>query len=75
VLIRNAIGERKIYHIDLSTIEGIEYAKLSLESGDIIYVQSNNMSVSTQLQTQVRPYTSLITSVLSIVSLIVVFSR
>lgn len=75
LLIRNAIGERKVYHIDLSTIEGVEYAKLSLESGDIIYVQPNNMSVSMQLQTQVRPYTSLITSVLSILSLIIVFTR
>ncbi|MFM7234784.1 MAG: polysaccharide biosynthesis/export family protein [Flavobacteriales bacterium] len=75
LLIRNAIGERKVFHVDLSTIEGLEYAKLSLESGDIIYVQPNNLSVSLKLQSQVRPYTSLLTSVLSIVSIIVVFSR
>jgi polysaccharide export outer membrane protein len=75
LLVRNAIGDRKVYHVDLSTIEGLEYAKLSLESGDIIYVQPNNMTVSTQLQSQVRPYASLITSLLSVVSIIIVLTR
>jgi polysaccharide export outer membrane protein len=40
-LFRNdGTGNRLVYHIDLSTIEGIKYANMSVESGDIIYVQS-----------------------------------
>jgi polysaccharide export outer membrane protein len=39
-LFRKVSGKTEIYHIDLSTIEGIRYADFAVQSGDIIYVES-----------------------------------
>lgn len=74
VLIRNASADPKVFHVDLSTIEGIEYAKLSLESGDIVYVQPN-LSLAPQLQVQVRPFTIIFSSLATAFSLIALFGR
>ncbi len=74
LLVRNAIGERKVYHIDLSTIEGLEYAKLSLESGDIVYVQPTK-SWGPQLQQEFRPYLTFLSAFATALSFFVLFSR
>jgi len=74
LLVRDAAGDKKIYHIDLSTIEGIDYAKMSLESGDIVYVQPNK-SISTQLQSQIRPITFIFSSLVTTLTLIALFAN
>lgn len=40
-IIREVNSKQEVYMIDLSTIEGIKYANMSVQSGDIIYVQPN----------------------------------
>jgi polysaccharide biosynthesis/export protein len=74
MLVRDAAGDKKIYHIDLSTIEGLEYAKMSLESGDIIYVQPNK-TLSAQFQTQIRPISGFFSAIASALALIAIFTK
>lgn len=61
-------GERMIYHIDLSTIEGLRYADMSVEAGDIIYVEPRKR-VSQQLSTEISSWTFLVSSVLILLTL------
>ncbi len=61
-------GERLIYHIDLSTIDGLRYADMSVEAGDIIYVQPR-ARISQQVSAEVRSWTFLISSVLILLTL------
>jgi polysaccharide export outer membrane protein len=56
-------GERVIYHVDLSTIEGLRYADMSVEAGDIIYVEPRKQ-ISQQLSAEIRSWTFLLSSVL-----------
>jgi polysaccharide export outer membrane protein len=61
-------GERMIYHVDLSTIEGLRFADMSVEAGDIIYVQPR-ARISQQLTTEVRSWTFLVSSLLILFTL------
>jgi polysaccharide export outer membrane protein len=61
-------GERLVYHIDLSTIEGLQYADMSVEAGDIIYVQPRTR-ISQQLSAEARSWTFLISSILILLTL------
>jgi polysaccharide export outer membrane protein len=59
-LFRNdGTGKRMVYHIDLSTIDGIKYANMSVESGDIIYVESRKL-IARGLALEVRSWLSLL---------------
>jgi polysaccharide export outer membrane protein len=55
-------GERMIYHLDLSTIEGVRYADMSVETGDIIYVEARKR-VGQQIAAEVRTYTFLLSGI------------
>lgn len=68
-LIRGKPDNPKVYHIDLSTIEGIEQANLVLQANDIIYVDPRER-VPQRILENISPYLSLATTLLLIYSLI-----
>lgn len=61
-------GERLSYLIDLSTIDGLRYADMSVEGGDIIYVQSRKR-VPQQISGEFRIWIGLLTSVALLLTL------
>ena len=61
-------GERLIYHIDLSTIDGLRYADMAVEAGDIIYVQPRTR-ISQQLSAEARSWTFLITGIIALIAI------
>jgi polysaccharide export outer membrane protein len=61
-------GERQVFHIDLSTIEGVRYADMSVEAGDIIYVQPRKR-ISQQVSAEARSWTFLISGVILLLTL------
>jgi polysaccharide export outer membrane protein len=61
-------GERMVYHIDLSTIDGLRYADMSVEAGDIIYVQPRSR-ISQQASAEARSWTFLISGVILLLTL------
>jgi polysaccharide export outer membrane protein len=60
-LIRYQNGVRSVYNMDLSTIEGTKYAMMSVESGDIIYLQRRK-NIAQQIARDFRTYTILLSS-------------
>jgi polysaccharide export outer membrane protein len=61
-------GERLSYLIDLSTIDGLRYADMSVEGGDIIYVQSRKR-VPQQVSMEVRLWLTLFTGLVILITL------
>jgi polysaccharide export outer membrane protein len=61
-------GKRLVYHIDLSTIEGIKYANMSVESGDIIYVQSRTL-FARNLSIELRSWFTLLIGVTTLITI------
>jgi polysaccharide export outer membrane protein len=61
-------GERLTYQIDLSTIDGIRYADMSVEAGDIIYVQTRKRVVQ-QVSAEIRSWIILFTGIVLLVTL------
>jgi polysaccharide export outer membrane protein len=59
---KNEQGERDVYHIDLSTIDGIRYANMSVEAGDVIYVQSR-LRIGQQLSMELRGWITVISAI------------
>ena len=62
MVLRKVGSERKVYKIDLSTIDGIRYANMAVESNDIIYVKSITRYVAA-INGNVQPWVFLLTSV------------
>jgi polysaccharide export outer membrane protein len=60
-LIRKVNNEQQVYQIDLSTIEGIKYANLSVQAGDIIHI-SQEPQVGREILQDIQPFTSIISS-------------
>jgi polysaccharide export outer membrane protein len=68
-LFRNdGTGKRLVYHIDLSTIDGIKYANMSVESGDIIYVQSRKL-IARNLSIEIRNWMTLLIGVTTLLTI------
>jgi polysaccharide export outer membrane protein len=68
-LIRGASDDRKVYLIDLSTIEGLKQADMIVMANDIIYVEPINR-VPQALITQISPYLTLLTTLAVIFTLL-----
>ncbi len=69
MLFRNdGTGKRMVYHIDLSRIEGIKYANMSVESGDIIYVQSRKL-IARGIATETRSWMSLLIGITTLLTI------
>jgi polysaccharide export outer membrane protein len=61
-VIRKVENQQEVYQIDLSKIEGIKYANMAVEAGDIIYVQQTRQ-LGGQIVQDIQPYLALLTSV------------
>ncbi|MBL0316278.1 MAG: polysaccharide biosynthesis/export family protein [Flavobacteriales bacterium] len=64
-VIRKVAQKQEVYHIDLSTIDGIKYANMSVEAGDIIYVTPTRQ-LGREIIADVQPYVTIMSG-LSIV--------
>jgi polysaccharide export outer membrane protein len=70
-LMRKVNGERVIYTIDLSTIEGLKYVDMIIQANDYIYVEPTP-ELSKEIAEDIVPIVSLISSALIILSAILV---
>lgn len=61
-------GERLVYKIDLSTIEGIQFANMSVEAGDVIYVQTRKR-IGQKLSVEVRSWLAVLSGIAVILTL------
>lgn len=71
-LMRNEDGVRKVYGIDLSTIEGLKYVDMIVQANDYIYVEPT-ADIAKELADDVIPIVTLFTSVLLIFTVISTF--
>jgi polysaccharide biosynthesis/export protein len=69
-LIRGDLKNPQVYHIDLSTIEGMTKANLILQANDIIYVEPRN-KVPQKIIEGITPYLTLLSTFLLIYGLFV----
>lgn len=70
-LMRKVNGERLIYTIDLSTIEGLKYVDMIVQANDYIYVEPTP-ELAKEISQDVVPIVSLISSAIIIFSAILV---
>ncbi|MCJ8291890.1 MAG: polysaccharide biosynthesis/export family protein [Crocinitomicaceae bacterium] len=70
-LMRKVNGERVIYTLDLSTIEGLKYVDMIIQANDYIYVEPTP-ELAKEISEDIVPIVSLITSALIIFSAILV---
>ena len=69
-VIRGDFKNPQVYLIDLSTIEGMKHADLSLQANDVIYVEPRKRPVELFLQT-IQPYLATLTVVMSVATIII----
>ncbi|MFK8045547.1 MAG: polysaccharide biosynthesis/export family protein [Crocinitomicaceae bacterium] len=65
-LIRESNGERKVYLIDLSTIEGLDNVDLIVQNGDYIYVEPTPQ-LGREIFSEVAPIFSILTSTFAVI--------
>lgn len=68
-LIRKVNGERKVYTIDLSTIDGLIYTDLIVQANDYIYIEPNP-ELAKEIIKEIAPILSLLSSALIFVTFI-----
>ena len=68
-LMRRVNGERKIYVMDLSTIEGLSYVDMIVQANDYIYVEPT-AELAKGIVSDIAPIISLLSSALFIFSAI-----
>lgn len=64
-LIRKKDNKRMIYKIDLSTIEGLKYGEMLVQSNDCIYIDSNPR-ITREILKEIAPWLSIFSSSLAI---------
>jgi polysaccharide export outer membrane protein len=69
-LIRGDLKNPTVYHINLSTVEGMTQANMVLQANDIIYVEPR-AKVPEKIALQITPYISLLTAAILIYSLFI----
>lgn len=62
-------GQRQVYRIDLSTIEGLQYTDILVQANDYIYIEPVP-EIGRELLKEVAPIVSLITSAAIVISVI-----
>ncbi len=60
-LMRRENGERKIYKLDLSTIEGLKYVDMVVQANDYIYIEPN-ADIAKETIKEIAPIVSIISS-------------
>jgi polysaccharide export outer membrane protein len=71
-LMRKENGERKIYQLDLSTIEGLKYVDMVVQANDYIYIEPN-AELAKELVKEAAPVLSILSSVILIFTVITNF--
>lgn len=71
-LMRKVNGERKVYVMDLSTIEGLKYVDMIVQANDYIYVEPTP-ELAKEISQDVVPIVSLLSSAIIIFSAISLF--
>lgn len=66
-LMRRIEGERKLFVIDLSTIDGLKYADMIVQANDYIYVEPNPQ-IAREVVKEVAPVVSILSSALVILT-------
>ena len=61
-LVRNTDGKNEVYLMDMSTIEGLKYAQMIVQAGDLIYVEPVPELASEVLK-DVAPYVSIVSGI------------
>lgn len=64
-LMRRERGERKIYKLDLSTMEGLKYADMVVQANDYIYIEPN-ADLAKETIKEIAPIVSIISSAIII---------
>lgn len=71
-LMRRENGERVVYGLDLSTVEGLQYADMIVQANDYIYIEPT-AEIAKEISKDIVPVVSLISSALFIFSAINLF--
>ncbi len=71
-LMRKVNGERKVYVMDLSTIDGLKYVDMIVQANDYIYVEPTP-ELAKEISQDVVPIVSLLSSAIIIFSAISLF--
>ena len=66
---KNDNGQRQVYRIDLSTIEGLKYTDILVQANDYIYIEPVP-EIGRELLKEVAPIVSLISSAAIVISVI-----
>jgi len=69
-LIRKTADGDDVYLLDLSTIEGLRYGQMTVQSGDVIYVEPVP-EIASELLKDVSPYVSIISGLALIYAILV----
>lgn len=72
-LMRKVKGEREVYVMDLSVIEGLKYADMVVQANDYIYVEPA-AELSKEVASDILPIVSLVSTALLIISFIKSFN-
>lgn len=73
-LIRTIEGERKVFLIDLSTIEGLKYADMIIQSRDYIYIEPRP-EIAREILNDVTPIVTIVTSAILLYSAFKTFNQ
>lgn len=68
-IIRKVDGTRKVFLVDLSTIDGLKYTDLVVQSSDYIYIEPKPRLASAVLR-EVAPILSLVSTSLAVISIL-----
>jgi polysaccharide export outer membrane protein len=68
-IMRREKGTRKVYQIDLSTIEGLQYADIVLQANDYIYIEPEPR-IASEIVKEIAPVISIFSSALVIFTVI-----
>ena len=68
-VIRKTVEGRKIYKVDLSTVQGLKYADMIVQTNDYIYVEPTKQ-LSREILKEATPIISIISSAIVVVSVI-----
>ncbi len=66
-------GERLVYELDLSTIEGIRHADMVMQTNDIVYVQPN-AEIAREILFDINPIVTLLSSVALVFGIVRTFN-
>jgi polysaccharide export outer membrane protein len=67
-LIRRTSAKPEVYHIDLSTIDGLKEGNIILQANDIIYVE-NRLRITNSVLNELAPFLSVVSSILLVYEL------